>query len=101
MTIKDDITQNIGIIGSILTVVYIIPQIHKTHKTEDCSTVSCEALYLSLLASICWIIYGFMLELNAIMITHTIVFSLNLYRTHLYYKFNKKSKPIFPFKLFL
>jgi uncharacterized protein with PQ loop repeat len=101
MNNNNEIVQNLGIIGSILTVIYIIPQIHKTHITKDTNGVSCEALYLSLLASICWFVYGFMLGLNAIIITHTVVFSLNLYRTHLYYKFNKESKPIFPFTLFI
>ena len=101
MNNNNEIAKNLGIIGSILTVVHIFPQIYKTHLTKDTSTLSCETLYLSLLASICWFIYGFMLDLNAIIITHTILFSLTLYRTHLYYKFNPESKPIFPFTLFL
>ncbi len=101
MNNDDGIVKNIGVIASILTVIYIVPQIYKTQITKDTTTLSCESLYLSLLASVCWFIYGFMLELNAIIITHSILFSLNLYRTHLYYKFNPESKPIFPFTLFL
>ena len=44
---------------------------------------------------------AFIFGLNALMITETIVISLNLYRIHLYYKYNPTSSPIFPFTLFL
>ncbi len=93
--------KNMGIFASILTVIYIVPQIYKTQKTKDSSTISCETLYLSILQSSCWFIYAFIFGLNALMITECIVISLNLYRTHLYYKYNKDSTPIFPFTLFL
>jgi uncharacterized protein with PQ loop repeat len=95
-----DFGKNMGVFASILTVIYIVPQIYKTRKTKDSSNISCETLYLSILQSSCWFIYAFIFGLNALMVTECIVISLNLYRTHLYYKFNKKLKPIFPFTLF-
>ena len=90
----------IGIFASMLTVVYIVPQVYKTRKMKDSSTISCETLYLSILQSSCWFIYSFIFGLNALMITETIVISLNLYRIHLYYKYNPDAKAIFPFTLF-
>ena len=100
MNIKD-FGNDIGIFASILTVLYIVPQIYKIQKMKDSSTVSCETLYLCILQSSCWFIYAIIFNLNALMITECIVISLNLYRTHLYYKYNSKTKPIFPFTLFL
>jgi uncharacterized protein with PQ loop repeat len=91
----------IGIFASILTVIYIVPQVYKTRKMKDSTNISCETLYLSILQSSCWFIYSFIFGLNALMITETIVISLNLYIIHLYYKYNPHSSPMFPFTLFL
>ncbi len=77
----------ISIAGPCLSVGNILPQIHKTYKTQDVHGISIESLYMSLALYFIWGLYGVVLGLIPLIITDVVCFTLTLYRIHLYYKY--------------
>jgi uncharacterized protein with PQ loop repeat len=97
---NNDIGQGIGIAAAILSVAYIIPQIQKIKETRNSDSFSCESLYITLLSSVLWFIYGLYFNLYPVIMTHTILVGFKIYHLHLHYLFNPKLKKPFIYHLF-
>ena len=74
-----------GYTGSGLLSILLIPQVYKTYKTKDVSSLSINWLYLNLITCLCWLVYGigFVLEKSIIdggiiLIANSSVLTLNL-----------------------
>lgn len=67
------------------SIISLVPQIYKTYKTKSCEDISIWMLINFNICSVCWIIYGFMLNATTVWVTNVImiIFSTIL----LYFKF--------------
>ncbi|AHI53007.1 SemiSWEET family sugar transporter [Spiroplasma culicicola] len=50
----------LGWIGTVLTAVYLIPQVIKVIKTRNTNDISYYSISILIIASLIWIIYGFL-----------------------------------------
>ena len=50
----------IGFVAAILTTVAFLPQVYKTWKTKDVSSLSLPMLVMFIIGIACWLIYGFL-----------------------------------------
>lgn len=48
----------IGFIAAILTTAAFLPQVYKTWKTKDVSSLSLTMLVMFIIGIVCWLIYG-------------------------------------------
>ena len=56
----DDFIEIIGFIAAILTTVAFLPQVYKTWKTKDVSSLSLPMLLIFFIGVFFWLIYGFL-----------------------------------------
>jgi hypothetical protein len=73
-----------SVLGPLLSVGNIIPQIKKTLNTRDVNGISITGIYLSLGLYFTWGVYAFVLGLIPLLITDCICFLLTMYRLYLY-----------------
>ena len=79
-----DYIEIIGLIAAFLTTASFLPQVYKTWKTKDVSSLSLPMLTMFFIGVILWLIYGVLKESLAIILANAItVVSLFLL---LYYK---------------
>jgi MtN3 and saliva related transmembrane protein len=60
----------IGVIAGILTTSGFVPQIYKILKTKSVDGVSLSMFLVLLVGTICWLIYGLLIESFAIILTN-------------------------------
>ena len=68
-----------GYIAAILTTLAFLPQLIKTLKTKKAEDVSLITLIMFLTGVLSWIIYGYKISSNPILIANIITFILNLF----------------------
>ena len=73
-----DKVELFGYIAAILTTLAFLPQLIKTLKTKKAEDVSLITLIMFLIGVFSWIIYGFKISSNPILIANIITFILNL-----------------------
>ena len=64
----------IGFIAAVLTTAAFLPQVYKTWKTKDVSSLSLPMLLLFFVGIICWLIYGVLKESPSMIFANTITF---------------------------
>ncbi|WP_298238628.1 SemiSWEET transporter [uncultured Algibacter sp.] len=57
-----DYTEIIGFIAAILTTGAFLPQVYKTWKTKDVSSLSLPMLIIFFIGIVAWLVYGILLE---------------------------------------
>ncbi|MDO5978456.1 SemiSWEET family sugar transporter [Flavivirga spongiicola] len=57
---QDDFIEIIGFIAAILTTAAFLPQVYKTWKTKDVSSLSLPMLLIFFIGVFSWLIYGFL-----------------------------------------
>ena len=62
----------IGFIAAVLTTAAFLPQVYKTWKTKDVSSLSLPMLLLFFVGIICWLIYGVLKESPSMIFANTI-----------------------------
>lgn len=71
-----DYIEIIGLIAACLTTAAFLPQVFKTWKTKDVSSLSLPMFSMFFLGVIMWLIYGLLIDSLAIILANTItVFS--------------------------
>ncbi len=50
----------IGFIAAVLTTAAFLPQVYKTWKTKDVSSLSLPMLFLFFIGIVAWLVYGFL-----------------------------------------
>lgn len=74
-----DINEAIGFGAAVLTTIAFLPQVYKTWKTKDVSSLSLPMLILFFIGIVLWLIYGVLLHspsmifANAITVISTIL----------------------------
>lgn len=67
-----DYIEIIGLIAAFLTTASFLPQVYKTWKTKDVSSLSLPMLTIFFIGVIMWLIYGFLKESLAIILANAI-----------------------------
>ena len=67
-----DYIEIIGLIAAFLTTASFLPQVYKTWKTKDVSSLSLPMLTMFFIGVIMWLIYGFLKESLAIILANAI-----------------------------
>ena len=62
----------IGLCAAVLTTAAFLPQVYKTWKTKDVSSLSMPMLSMFLTGVVLWLIYGFLLESPALILANSI-----------------------------
>ena len=85
-----NLNEYVGLCGAFLTTTAFLPQVYKTWKTKDVSSLSLPMLIMFLLGIVLWLIYGFLINSPSIILANivTILSSVLL----LYFKL-KYGKP--------
>ncbi|MDD7884572.1 SemiSWEET family sugar transporter [Flavivirga sp. 57AJ16] len=65
-------TEIIGFIAAILTTAAFLPQVYKTWKTKDVSSLSFPMLLIFFVGVLMWLIYGFLKNSTPIIFANTI-----------------------------
>lgn len=62
LILKANYTEPIGFIAALLTTIAFIPQVYKTWKTKDVSSLSLPMLILFFIGILLWLAYGFLMK---------------------------------------
>lgn len=85
-----DYIEIIGLIAAVLTTAAFLPQVYKTWKTKDVSSLSLPMFSMFFVGVVMWLIYGLLIESPAIILANTItVFSSFLL---VYFKIKYRNK---------
>ena len=69
---KIDYIEIIGLIAAFLTTASFLPQVYKTWKTKDVSSLSLPMLTMFFIGVVMWLIYGVLKESLAIILANAI-----------------------------
>ena len=67
-----DYKEIIGLIAAFLTTAAFLPQVYKTWKSKDVSSLSLPMLSMFFVGVVMWLIYGFLIESLAIILANAI-----------------------------
>jgi len=67
-----DYVEIIGLCAAVLTTAAFLPQVYKTWKTKDVSSLSMPMLSMFFTGVVLWLIYGFLLKSAALILANSI-----------------------------
>jgi len=67
-----DYIEVIGLIAAFLTTAAFLPQVYKTWKTKDASSLSLPMFSMFFVGVVMWLIYGFLIDSLAIILANAI-----------------------------
>ena len=67
-----DYIEIIGLIAAVLTTAAFLPQVYKTWKTKDVSSLSLPMFSMFFIGVVMWLIYGLLIESPAIILANAI-----------------------------
>ncbi len=73
----------IGYIGGLFIMISFIPQVIKSYKTKSVSDISMGMIISTIIGTIFWVIYGFLIDGLPIIIMNSIFGLIVLYQLHL------------------
>lgn len=85
-----DYTEIIGFIAAFLTTVAFLPQVYKTWKTKDVSSLSLPMLFMFFVGVFMWLIYGFYKDSPSIIVANAITLGSSFLLVYFKVKYNKK-----------
>lgn len=74
-----DLKNLLGNIATVMTILYLTPQVVKTWKSKSTSDISLGMYILGSLGSLFWILYGITLNSIQLIITNSIVLVCSLF----------------------
>ena len=83
------IVEIIGYLGGIFIMISFIPQVIKSYKTKSVKDLSITMIISTLIGTIFWIIYGFLIKGMPIIVMNIIFGIIVLYQFYLKIKFEK------------
>ncbi len=84
-----DAIEILGLIAAVLTTSGFMPQIIKTWKTKDVSSLSLPMYLVLCLGMILWLIYGILTKSLALVVANTVSSSLTFLLVIFIFKFRK------------
>lgn len=79
----------IGYLGGIFIMISFIPQVIKSYKTKSVKDLSLAMLVATLIGTIFWLIYGFLVNGTPIIITNTVFTVFVIFQLYLKIKYQK------------
>ena len=87
-----DYIEIIGLIAAFLTTAAFLPQVYKTWKTKDVSSLSLPMLTMFFVGVIMWLIYGLLIESLAIILANAITLISLFLLVYFKLKYSKNRK---------
>ncbi|MGC6431778.1 MAG: SemiSWEET family sugar transporter [Jejuia sp.] len=72
LILKANYTEPIGFAAAVLTTIAFLPQVYKTWKTKDVSSLSLPMLVLFFIGIILWWVYGFLMKSASMLFANSI-----------------------------
>ena len=85
-----DATEIIGLIAAVLTTAAFLPQVYKTWKTKDVSSLSFPMLVLFFIGIILWFIYGVLLQSLSMILANSVTIISAFLLVYFKIKYDKK-----------
>jgi len=85
-----DTTEIIGLIAAVLTTAAFLPQVYKTWKTKDVSSLSFPMLVLFFIGIILWFIYGVLLQSLSMILANSVTIVSAFLLVYFKIKYDKK-----------
>jgi len=85
-----DTTEIIGLIAAVLTTAAFLPQVYKTWKTKDVSSLSFPMLVLFFIGIILWFIYGVLLQSLSMILANSVTIVSAFLLVYFKIKYHKK-----------
>lgn len=86
-----DVNEVIGFGAAVLTTIAFLPQVYKTWKTKDVSSLSLPMLVLFLIGIVLWLIYGVLKDSPSMIFANSITVLSTVLLLYFKLKFGKKS----------
>ncbi|WP_345190039.1 SemiSWEET transporter [Algibacter agarivorans] len=83
-------TEAIGFGAAILTTAAFLPQVYKTWKTKDVSSLSLHMLLLFFIGIVAWLIYGFLKKSPSMIFANSITVVSSFFLIYFKIKYSKK-----------
>ncbi len=83
------IVDIIGYLAGFFIIISFIPQILKSYKTKSVKDLSIWMIIAVLIATILWIVYGFLVNVKPVIIVNSIFGFIVLYQLYLKIKYEK------------
>ncbi len=84
-----DVNEIIGFGAAVLTTIAFLPQVYKTWKTKDVSSLSLPMLLLFFIGIVLWLIYGFLLHSPSMIFANSITVISSLLLLYFKIKYSK------------
>ena len=85
-----DINEVVGFGAAVLTTIAFLPQVYKTWKTKDVSSLSLPMLFLFFIGIVLWLIYGFLLHSPSMIFANSITVISAFLLLYFKLKYSKK-----------
>ena len=89
MEIEQQLIENIGYVGSILSSITFIPQVYKSWKSKSVGDLSFTMVLIVVSSTIVWLTYGYLISSGPVLVANTVVLILTL--VLLYFKLTFKT----------
>ena len=80
----------IGFLAAILTTTAFLPQVYKTWKTKDVSSLSMPMLLLFFIGIVAWLVYGFLKESPSMILANSVTVISAFLLIYFKIKYSKK-----------
>jgi len=87
-----DYIEIIGLIAAVLTTAAFLPQVYKTWKTKDVSSLSLPMFSIFFVGVVMWLIYGLLIESLAIILANFVTVISSFLLLYFKIKFGKANK---------
>ncbi|TBM98981.1 hypothetical protein EYD45_15810 [Hyunsoonleella flava] len=85
-----DAYETIGFAAAVLTTIAFLPQVYKTWKTKDVSSLSLPMLILFFIGIVLWLIYGFLKHSPSMIFANSITVLSAILLLYFKLKYGKK-----------
>jgi MtN3 and saliva related transmembrane protein len=86
----DNYTEIIGFGAAFLTTAAFLPQVYKTWKTKDVSSLSLPMLIMFFIGIVSWLVYGFLMNSPSMIFANTITTFSSFLLVYYKIKYDKK-----------
>ena len=74
----NQLIENIGYVGSLLTSITFIPQVYKSWKSKSVGDLSIAMIVIVISSTIVWLTYGYLISSGPVLVANTVVLVLTL-----------------------
>ena len=87
----NQLIENIGYVGSLLTSITFLPQVYKSWKSKSVGDLSIAMIFIVVSSTIVWLTYGYLISSGPVLVANTVVLVLTLVLLYFKSSFKKPS----------